>query len=223
MGVVWARLKHSRGAPLQSKQAIEKLREVEQLYEKRLLYLQQQQQRKRQDALQLSRSGARVMALLRLREARRLEQVATKQVRHMDTVQELRLALEQMTLTLHTSEAIRDASRTLRVMNQQVERVDQLLQDASEQVQLSHDLVDRLAEAGEDMQPADMAGMTDEDLERELAALSEQPASAMLLLLPPPPVATTLRLPDAPRQEPIATPATTEEDDELAGLVRSMT
>jgi hypothetical protein len=197
MGQVLARL---RNKPHDAKQAIQQLHGVEELYIKRIQYLELQYKRKRQEALQQHQQRNPVLAMVRLRESKRLMQTAHKLVPQLDLVEQLRTTLEQLTFTLSTTEVIRDATRTMRVLNEQAVRVDALLEETREQVHLSRDLVDRLEQAGEEL--AAPVDYSEAELERELAALVEFPA--------------------LPRQEPIQRPPAEEEDDDFQRLTASM-
>ncbi len=155
-------------------QAAQKLREIEDTYRKRMEYLEGQQRKYTQQAKEWLQRERRRTAKDCLRQRARLGKALDTVEHYTDVVVALRLNLEQMALTEHTVEAIRDGSRALSGSKVSLEQVETLLDDVREQVQLSHDIGQLVSDAAGDLSGIQIGPVDEAELERELLALSHE-------------------------------------------------
>ena len=196
----WRRPQHG------SKEAIERLRDVERLYEARLQYLGKKQRDAKAEALARRSRGATHEALLKLSEAKRYDKTMTTLVRQAQTVAELREAIEHTVLMREMVQGMRQGADALRSLNRQIDvnKLDQLVDDTADQVALSHELMDRLSESADAVAPP-LTAAEEHDLEAELEAMQGKQRASSFVSVPH----------EEPQQQ--------EDDMEMRRLVASMT
>ncbi len=160
-------------------EAISRLQEVQLTYEKRIDYIDKLQNQLRAQAKQALLEGKRHTALSRLKQCKLYDKHLTALTRWNDTVMTLRTEIEQTILMAATVDGMRQGAQTLGLILKKVDpkEMDSLVDEVSEHMHVSQDLIETISRAGEDWQSIQTNGgvqaFDEEELERELDQLRE--------------------------------------------------
>lgn len=184
---------NNKKAALTPKEAIQRLKEIQTEYERRSDYIEARQNNLRSEAKQLLRDGKRETARLRLQLARNYAPHLRNIQKWHNTITALCLQLESTVTAARTVDSIREASKTLGqlVTKLDAKNIDSLIDDVSEHVQVSNQMLDTISHAGEDWQAASGLVIDDDELERELDELARSGEVIKSLPKPPPPAEDT--------------------------------
>lgn len=132
---------------IQARDSIQELHRLEEMCTKRMEHLSKKQWNAKLQALEKKQSNARHAALLKIAESRRLEKDIQRLLAIIGNIAHLRESIEQAILMSQIVGGIKAASGTLESMNKQVniERVDQILDNANEQLTTSQEIMDRIS------------------------------------------------------------------------------
>jgi division protein CdvB (Snf7/Vps24/ESCRT-III family) len=191
-------------------EAVRMLKQYEDLFRKKLSHLEGQQVQVTQEAKRYLAEGKRRTAKDCLKERAQKTKLMERVERYRETITTIRNELEQSILMETVVDGIKQSAGVLQQIRQRVDldKVDNILESIRENVEHSNQVLERVGESGAELTEATIGPVDEEELERELAALTNTPA------------ATPLRLPSAPKQEPIGDDE--EEEHEFSRLSREM-
>lgn len=153
-------------------EALRALGEIEEVFEKRVGALEKRRIELGRRALEQRANKKRAFAILKQRK--QIDVAIDKTLAMTTTISALRLEIEQATLMVRVVGGIKESSETLSSLNKSVDatRIDKILDDAQQQIQLSADVIDAISDPSRIESSGAINNCTEEELEQELAELS---------------------------------------------------
>ncbi|XP_003745823.1 charged multivesicular body protein 4b [Galendromus occidentalis] len=209
--------KSSAAKSMSPADAIQRLREVEEMLEKKQQFLEKKMEAELETAKKNGTKNKRV-ALAALKRKKRYEQQLKQIDGTLTTIEFQREALENANTNTSVLQVMGDAAKALKKAHadMDVDQVHELMDDVQEQQEIANEISEAISN------PAGFGTEVDEDeLLEELEQLEQEEIQAKLLDVPsePTPVVTD-ELPSVPSEKPVAAKKKTEEDDELADLAQ---
>lgn len=195
-------------------EAIQKLRETEEVLVKKQEFLEQKIQQELVSAKKHGTKNKRA-ALQALKRKKRYEQQLSQIDGTLSTIEFQREALENATTNTEVLKTMSDAARAMKEAHQHmdIDKVDDLMSEITEQQDIAQQISDAISkpvgfgdDVDEDELLAELEEMEQEDLDKELLNVGEP--------TPELPSVPASRLPSAPASKVPAAPAVEDDDDE---------
>lgn len=157
------------GGGASTKDAIARLREAEEQLTKREEHLMRKSDHELAEAKRFAAEKNKRAALTSLKRKKLIESQLEKVSASKMTLEQQRMALEQINISKVTFDAIDNAKNELTRLNKQmgVERVEETMDDLQEQIELQNETADALA------RPLNAFGVDEDELQRELEELEQ--------------------------------------------------
>jgi len=197
--------------------AIQRLREVEEMLEKKQQFLEKKVEVELDTARKNGTKNKRV-ALAALKRKKRYEQQLKQIDGTLTTIEYQREALENANTNTSVLQVMGDAAKALKRAHadMDVDKVHELMDDVQEQQEIANEISEAISN------PAGFGTEVDEDeLLEELEQLEQEDIQAKLLDVPTDSTPVTDQLPSVPSEKPVAAKTKKAEiDDELADLAQ---
>ncbi|XP_006012406.1 charged multivesicular body protein 4b [Latimeria chalumnae] len=205
--------KSSKGKGPSPQEAIQKLRETEEILVKKQEFLEQ---KIRQELIVAKKHGTKNKraALQALKRKKRYEQQLNQIDGTLSTIEFQREALENATTNTEVLKTMSEAANAMKVAheNMDIDKVDDLMADITEQQEIAQEISDAISrpvgfgdDVDEDELLAELEEMEQEDLEKELLRVGDEAPAEL-------PTVPNVQLPTVPAQK------VEEDDDDMKEL-----
>lgn len=183
LGKLFGKGKQSKGKTPSPQEAIQKLRETEEIMVKKQEFLEQKIQQELATAKKNGTKNKRV-ALAALKRKKRYEQQLAQIDGTLSTIEFQREALENATTNTEVLKTMSDAAKAMKAahQNMDIDKVDDLMAEINEQQEIAQEISDAISkpvgfgdDVDEDELLAELEEMEQEELERNLLKVEDEP------------------------------------------------
>jgi len=200
--------------PTDPQEAINKLKDSEEMLEKKSKHLEDQISKEIAAAKQAGTKNKRV-ALNALKRKKRLEQQLTQIDNTLTTIEFQREALQNARSNAEILKTMQTASKAMKTVHKEVDinSVDDVMEDIQEQQDIAAEISDAISRP---LAMPGLEGIDDDDLMAELEELEQEELDTQLLDTGA--QASNVQLPEIPNTTPQVQQPAVQEDDDLADL-----